>query len=507
MLRMQPTIGNQAVQRMLQTNAEDLGVGSFSSASSHFAHDFGELPAHPRSHAGVQAKLTVGPPGDIYEQEADHVSDQVMRMHDLQVQPPACPKCQTEHLRQAGERVQANLVPAGDRRQVAVPPIVHEVVAAPGQALDPVTRGFMERRFGHDFGRVRVHADERAAESARAVNARAYTLGQNVVFGAGQFAPGTYAGKSLLAHELTHVLQQGGRGAALQRTPDEEPEAAGDLPWKHGDYSLFEVSNSGIRFLVAVNNDQEKAIRADIPAIGKQVSADNSRIKDPSSRVTTCIIASTTTRFALWNGKPVLALAPDDVNVETAAHEMGHAIFHALKSQAESKAKDAAKAGTFRLIVADIYARLSETKEFTAGDETHPAGLWIADPSQWLPGGAKEHPWQDPDEFFASAKEAYQINRKGFESAIARFSKVDPKVKAPAKDLLALLSAFFKKGMLPSKRLPEERASTAKKELERETGVSKVEETIMSNTPLDWLLNPANRPKPRKARPSIESPY
>lgn len=256
-----------------------------------------------------------------------------------------------------------------------------------------------------------------------------------------------------------------------------------------------------------MSNDQEKAIRAAIPAIGKRLSADNSRIKDSSSRVTICIIASTTTRFALWNDKPVLALAPPDVNVETAAHEMGHAIFHALRSQAESKAKDAAKAGKFRLIVADIYARLSETKEFTEGNETHPAGLWIADPSQWVPGGAKEHPWQDPDEFFASAKEAYQVNLKGFESAVARFKNFDPKVEAPAKELFTLLGSFFEKGELPSKSLPEARASTAKKELERETGVSKVEDTIMSDTPLDWLLKPANRPKQQKARPSLDSPY
>jgi hypothetical protein len=220
-----------------------------------------------------------------------------------------------------------------------------------------------------------------------------------------------------------------------------------------------------------------------------------------------CIIASTTTRFALWNDKPVLALAPADVNVETAAHEMGHAVFHALESRAESKAKDAAKAGNFRLIVADIYVRLSQTKEFTEGKEAHPAGLWIADPSQWAPGSKSEHPWDDPDEFFASAKAAYQIDRKGFEKAIERFKKIDSKVEAPARELLNLLSAFFRKGELPSKGLPETRASTAQKELEGARGVSKVEDTVMSGTPLDWLLNPGNRPKPQKARPSLESPY
>ncbi len=88
------------------------------------------------------------------------------------------------------------------------PPIVDEVLESPGQPLDTATRNFMEPRFGHDFSRVRVHTDEKAAASARAVNALAYTVGGNVVFGAGNYAPGKISGRNLLAHELTHVVQQ-----------------------------------------------------------------------------------------------------------------------------------------------------------------------------------------------------------------------------------------------------------------------------------------------------------
>lgn len=91
---------------------------------------------------------------------------------------------------------------------IGVPPIVHEVLRSPGQPLDASIRAFMEPRFGHDFSRVRVHTDSGAAESARTVNALAYTVGRSVVFGAGQYSPGTAAGKRLLAHELMHVLQQ-----------------------------------------------------------------------------------------------------------------------------------------------------------------------------------------------------------------------------------------------------------------------------------------------------------
>jgi uncharacterized protein DUF4157 len=94
------------------------------------------------------------------------------------------------------------------QNDVDVPSIVHEVLRSPGQPLEPATRAFMEPRFGHDFGNVRVHHDSRAAESAQAINARAYTVGRNVVFGDGAYAPHTSPGQRLLAHELTHVLQQ-----------------------------------------------------------------------------------------------------------------------------------------------------------------------------------------------------------------------------------------------------------------------------------------------------------
>ncbi len=90
-----------------------------------------------------------------------------------------------------------------------VPPVVHEVLSSPGQPLDEGTRAFMEPRFEYDFSQVRVHTDDRAAESAQAVNALAYTIGRDVVFGAGQYAPGTSEGRKLMAHELTHVVQQG----------------------------------------------------------------------------------------------------------------------------------------------------------------------------------------------------------------------------------------------------------------------------------------------------------
>lgn len=98
-----------------------------------------------------------------------------------------------------------------------VPSIVREVLRSPGQPLDKDTRAYMEPRFGHDFSKVRVHTDAKAAESARALNALAYTVGRDVVFGNGQYAPYSSARRKLMAHELTHVVQQRGRTHHLDR--------------------------------------------------------------------------------------------------------------------------------------------------------------------------------------------------------------------------------------------------------------------------------------------------
>lgn len=101
------------------------------------------------------------------------------------------------------------------QNEPVVPPIVHEVLRSPGQPLDPKTRAFMEPRFGHDFGHVRVHTDARAAESARAASALAYTVGHNVVFGENKYAPASHSGRELLGHELAHTIQQRNASSVL----------------------------------------------------------------------------------------------------------------------------------------------------------------------------------------------------------------------------------------------------------------------------------------------------
>lgn len=111
------------------------------------------------------------------------------------------------------------------------PASVQDVLRSPGRPLDAGTRGYMEPRFGHSFADVRVHTDTRADESARAMSAVAYTVGRDMVFGAGAYQPGTASGRRLLAHELAHVVQQRGSGTPggpprVDSTPALEHEAS-----------------------------------------------------------------------------------------------------------------------------------------------------------------------------------------------------------------------------------------------------------------------------------------
>ncbi len=111
---------------------------------------------------------------------------------------------------------------------VPIPSIVNDVLNSPGQPLDAGTRERMEPQFGHDFSNVRVHTDARAAESAHAVDALAYTVGDDMVFGANQYAPGTSSGQRLMAHELTHVMQQSGSSSG-QLLRMGEPNSAAEV--------------------------------------------------------------------------------------------------------------------------------------------------------------------------------------------------------------------------------------------------------------------------------------
>lgn len=214
----------------------------------------------------VQGKLTIGQLNDKYEQEADYVADEVMRMPGPRVQRQVEPEEEEEE-----ELVQTK--PIGEQitplihRQVEeekeeeilqtkenpgqIPEVASDLesrihaLEGGGQPLPKSVRNFLEPRFGYDFGRVRIHSNSEAAKMARALNASAFTMGQNIVLGAGQYTSKTTAGQRLLSHELTHVVQQHKMDSAapravlmyvkpnsvmLQRKPQVEKQATGNVP-------------------------------------------------------------------------------------------------------------------------------------------------------------------------------------------------------------------------------------------------------------------------------------
>ncbi len=185
--------------------------------------NFSKIPVRPSLPGRLQTKLAVNTPGDVFEQEADRVAEQVMRMPEPQLQRKcacggSCPDCQKE---KEGDlpRLQMKSVSGSDAGHAEAPPSVHEVLRSPGRPLDTATRAFMEPRFGWDFSQVRVHIGHEAAKSARNVAARAFTVGNNIVFGDDCYRPHALSGRQLLAHELSHVLQQRQSSGVLRRSP------------------------------------------------------------------------------------------------------------------------------------------------------------------------------------------------------------------------------------------------------------------------------------------------
>jgi hypothetical protein len=206
----------------LQANAGELEVGLTGTAAPRFGHDFSRVLVHPPAPGAIQTKLSINQPGDGYEQEADRVAGQVIRIPEAQQRAcacgGACPECQIQQV--AREHAQTKRVQANDSAEMVAPPIVHDVIRSSGQLLEQSTRAFFEPRFGFDFSRVRIHHDQDAAESAREFGAYAYTVANHIVFGAGRYAPQRPDGKRLLAHELTHVMQQSASSAP--RLQDQE---------------------------------------------------------------------------------------------------------------------------------------------------------------------------------------------------------------------------------------------------------------------------------------------
>ncbi|NOZ51814.1 MAG: DUF4157 domain-containing protein [Gammaproteobacteria bacterium] len=202
-----------------------------SSVTNNFAHDFSQIPVRSKLPVGIQAKLTIGQPNDKYEQEADRVADLVMRMSDLQL-PSASEEvhfksnlsptiqriysdCKNGLKQQSLEKEDNEELLKTKSISGKTPGITVGIASGinamqgGGQALSTATRAFMEPRFGHEFSQVRIHAGIDAAKTSSQINSQAFTIKNNIFFGNGRYQPESEDGRRLLAHELTHVVQQG----------------------------------------------------------------------------------------------------------------------------------------------------------------------------------------------------------------------------------------------------------------------------------------------------------
>ncbi len=219
----------------------------------------------------IQAKLAVGSANDQYEQEADRVAEQIVRMPESALTAPATLQSSAAVQRKCacggtGDDecscgIQRKAQPEESGGSHDAPQIVNQVLGSAGQPLGPDIRAYMEPRFGRDFSHVRVHTDSRAAESAGAVDALAYTVGQDIGFASGKYSSSSESGRRLLAHELAHVIQQdwssrlASSGGVLQRqdagtppkqmpapTPIAATPGSGGLCSEHPDESFYQNS-------------------------------------------------------------------------------------------------------------------------------------------------------------------------------------------------------------------------------------------------------------------------
>jgi len=226
----------------------------------------------------------MGAVNDPLEQEADRIAEQVTSPSTGSIISVASSGIQ----RYTGQLLE---------RSVETPDSVDRVLRCSGRPLDSSLRKEMESRFNHDFSQVRVHSGDQAEQSARDVNAHAYTFERNIVFGAGQFKPGTQEGRRLLAHELTHVVQQSGNVAPkIQRQPDDDKKGpSSEIGKALNKNDLFQKLPKSARdkILEEIDNAPETITKAVLDKIIDLAPIDQ-QYKDGLKKVGEAIIKSVT---------------------------------------------------------------------------------------------------------------------------------------------------------------------------------------------------------------------
>ena len=173
----------------------------------------------------IQKKLSIGASNDAYEIEADRMADQVVGMSDVQVQKQSkgalvqrkCSACEEEHVQK--KSIADGITPRIQKEEASSADVgiasdsIHSRIntsKGSGHAMDKSTQTYMESRFGTDFSSVRLHTNTNAKQLSNELSAQAFTVGNDIYFNEGKYNPTAKSGKHLLAHELTHTLQQGG---------------------------------------------------------------------------------------------------------------------------------------------------------------------------------------------------------------------------------------------------------------------------------------------------------
>lgn len=264
------------------------------------------------------------------------------------------------------------------------------------------------------------------------------------------------------------------------------------LPCKWGDYFFEEHKIGGVRILIGMAEADRKSI-APVKDIAARIEADNKIISNEAFKVKTCIISPNTTRFALFKGEPVLVIDPSDANVGTVSHEMGHAVFHFLNNNKDAKINKSLKTEDWVLNLMDIFLQLKDINLKKDKDNEITANF-IVDPTEWNPGAKAEHP-TDVDEFFASAKEAFQTNKKALQGTFAKYGKQNKKVAELGDRLIALLSFLISNKKIEKKQSLTSGKDVLNEELGKLSKPSNVEDTIAIHQLTTKLIDPDERKK------------
>jgi GH24 family phage-related lysozyme (muramidase) len=293
-------------------------------------------PGSQQTNFFFQPKLSINQPNDVYEQEANHVADQVMNMNVSANTPTffspvsmqrKCAECEEEEKNMQRKENDHNPTPSSPQTENYISSV------SGGNALRNEDRAFFESRMGCDFSNVRIHSDAGANQSAKNINALAYTHGNDIVFAQGQYQPGTNEGKKLLAHELTHVLQQSNGDVSLkcapemiQRAMDKDPSELDDDQLK----SEYDAYNEYVHRIAPEDYSAEEENMSYFLALERELKkrclkSNPSHPKDVSQK----LIDRITGKYASIDGDPGegLFLTPYVASEGQCTIGYGHVIF------------------------------------------------------------------------------------------------------------------------------------------------------------------------------------